>query len=230
MDFGTNLKQLRKEKNLTQEELAECLSVSPQTVSKWENNISMPDLSVLPVLADYFGTTVDILIRHDINHEKSELKDLGKSVHALANEGKLDEAYKLLKDSKGKWALSASMNHLMSATLYQLSKEKESSERQELLEEAIMYANRTIRLDGGETSRTAQAKMTKCFCMYDLGRKAEAIRIAGTLPSMHSSRERVLVKVTEGAERDDNIRQALQFLDELHDEIELVRVSKCDMA
>ena len=78
MDFGTNLKQLRKEKNLTQEELAECLSVSPQTVSKWENNISMPDLSVLPVLADYFGTTVDILIRHDINHEKSELKDLGK--------------------------------------------------------------------------------------------------------------------------------------------------------
>lgn len=78
MDFGTNLKQLRKEKNLTQEELAECLSVSPQTVSKWENNISMPDLSVLPVLADYFGTTVDILIRHDINHEKSELNDLGK--------------------------------------------------------------------------------------------------------------------------------------------------------
>lgn len=87
----------------------------------------------------------------------------------LANEGKLDEAYKLLKDSKGKWALSASMNHLMSANLYQLSKEKESSERQELLEEAIMYADRTIRLDGGETSRTAQAKMTKCFCMYDLG-------------------------------------------------------------
>lgn len=219
MDFGTNLKQLRKEKNLTQEELAECLSVSPQTVSKWENNITMPDLSVLPVLADYFGTTVDILIRHDINHEKSELKDLGKSVHALANKGKLDEAHKLLKDSKGKWALSASMNHLMSATLYQLSKEKESNERQELLEEAIMYADRAIRLDGGETSRTAQAKMTKCFCMYDLGRKAEAIRIAGTLPSMYSSRERVLVKVTEGAERNDYIRLALQFLDEFHEEM-----------
>ena len=171
------------------------------------------------MLADYFGTTVDILIRHDINHEKSELKDLGKSVHALANKGKLDEAHKLLKDSKGKWALSASMNHLMSATLYQLSKEKESNERQELLEEAIMYADRTIRLDGGETSRTAQAKMTKCFCMYDLGRKAEAIRIAGTLPSMYSSRERVLVKVTEGAERNDYIRLALQFLDEFHEEM-----------
>ena len=35
MDLGTNLKQLRKERNLAQEELAECLGVSPQTVSKW---------------------------------------------------------------------------------------------------------------------------------------------------------------------------------------------------
>ncbi len=61
--------------------------------------------------------------------------------------------------------------------------------------------------------------MTKCFCMYDLGRKAEAIRIAGTLPSMHSSRERVLIKVTEGAERNDYIRLALQFLDEFHEEM-----------
>ncbi len=219
MDFGTNLKQLRKEKNLTQEELAECLSVSPQTVSKWENNISMPDLSMLPVLADYFGITVDILIRHDTNHEKAEVKELAKSVHALANEGKLYESYKLLKDSRGKWALSASMNHLMSWALFKLSQGKESNERQELLEEAIMYADRSIRLDGGETSRTAQAKMTKCVCMYDLGRKAEAVRIAETLPSMYSSRERVLVKVIEGDERNDYIRLALQFLDELHDEI-----------
>lgn len=39
MDLGTNLKQLRKERNLKQEDLAECLSVSPQTVSKWENNL-----------------------------------------------------------------------------------------------------------------------------------------------------------------------------------------------
>ena len=55
MDFGNNLKKLRKEKNLTQEELAECLNVSPQTVSKWENNLSMPDITVLPLMADFFG-------------------------------------------------------------------------------------------------------------------------------------------------------------------------------
>ena len=66
MDLGTNLKQLRKERNLTQEDLAECLGVSPQTVSKWENNFSMPDISCLPVLADYFGITVDALLMHNV--------------------------------------------------------------------------------------------------------------------------------------------------------------------
>lgn len=220
MDFGTNLKQLRKEKNLTQEELAECLTVSPQTVSKWENNISMPDISMLPVLADYFGITVDTLLRHDTNQEKLEIKELARLVHALSDQGKLEEAYNALLDSKGKWALSVSMNHLMSFTSYKLSQEKESNRQQELLEEAIMYADRTIRLDGGETSRTAQAKMTKCYCLYDLGRKTETIKLANTLPSMYSSRERVLAKVTEGTERSDNIRTVLQFLGELKDEIE----------
>ena len=52
MNFGSNLKKLRKEKNLTQETLAECLNVSAQTVSKWENGASMPDVSMLPLLAD----------------------------------------------------------------------------------------------------------------------------------------------------------------------------------
>ena len=65
--------------------------------------------------------------------------------------------------------------------------------------------------------------MTKCYCLYDLGRKNEAIKIANTLPSIYSSREGVLAKVTEGAERSDNIQKALQFLGELKDEIEGMR-------
>ena len=65
MNFGSNLKKLRKEKNLTQETLAECLNVSAQTVSKWENGASMPDVSMLPLLADYFRGSVDSLLMHD---------------------------------------------------------------------------------------------------------------------------------------------------------------------
>lgn len=219
MDFGTNLKQLRKEKNLTQEELAECLGVSPQTVSKWENNLSMPDISALPVMADYFGISLDSLLLHNADQRDKEMKDFAKHIHELADSGNMAEAYTTLKEAMGKWALSASMNHLMSWAAYQLSKEKDGEMRQQLLKEALMYADRAIRLDCGETARTAQAKMTKCFCMVDLGRRAEAIKTANNLPSMYSSREIVLAKISEDADRAKYVEALLQNLDELRAEL-----------
>lgn len=52
---------LRKSKGMTQEALANTLGVSPQTVSKWETGTTMPDILLLPLIADVFGTTIDAL-------------------------------------------------------------------------------------------------------------------------------------------------------------------------
>lgn len=60
--LGQKIANLRKEKGLTQEDLAENLNVSSQAVSKWENDISCPDIMLLPKLADIFGVTVDSLL------------------------------------------------------------------------------------------------------------------------------------------------------------------------
>lgn len=60
--LGTRIAALRKEKGLTQEELAEKLGVSSQAVSKWENDLSCPDIMLLPRLAEIFDTTVDELL------------------------------------------------------------------------------------------------------------------------------------------------------------------------
>ena len=60
--LGTRIAALRKEKGLTQEELAEKLGVSSQAVSKWENDLSCPDIMLLPVLAKIFDTTTDELL------------------------------------------------------------------------------------------------------------------------------------------------------------------------
>lgn len=63
MNIGTNISALRKAKGITQEELANELGVSAQAVSKWENDSSCPDISLLTKIADYFGVTVDALLR-----------------------------------------------------------------------------------------------------------------------------------------------------------------------
>lgn len=61
MTIGENIAKLRRERGMTQESLAETMGVSPQTISKWENNATCPDVMLLPILADYFGVTVDTL-------------------------------------------------------------------------------------------------------------------------------------------------------------------------
>ena len=66
--IGAFLKQCRKEKNLTQEQLAEKFEVSARTVSRWETGINMPDLSILVQLAEYY----DVEIRELLDGERSQ--------------------------------------------------------------------------------------------------------------------------------------------------------------
>ena len=62
MNFGSVLKQLRRQKNVSQETLAEIFGISSQAVSKWECSLSYPDIELLPILAEYFGVSVDFLL------------------------------------------------------------------------------------------------------------------------------------------------------------------------
>ena len=62
MTIGKRIAHLRKEKGMTQEDLATRMGVSPQAVSKWENDQTCPDISALPSLSKLLGVTVDELL------------------------------------------------------------------------------------------------------------------------------------------------------------------------
>ena len=61
MNIGTNIYTLRKEKKITQAQLAEKLGVSEQAISKWENDQCAPDVSLFPIIAEFFGVSIDRL-------------------------------------------------------------------------------------------------------------------------------------------------------------------------
>lgn len=68
--FSDNLRRLRTEKGLTQEQAAERLGVSPQAVSRWENAVTLPDVLLLPAVAALYGVSVDELYRrHPVAYE-----------------------------------------------------------------------------------------------------------------------------------------------------------------
>ncbi len=60
--IGSRIAALRRKKNMTQEELAAALGVTPQAVSKWENDLSCPDITLLPQLSKLLGVSVDELL------------------------------------------------------------------------------------------------------------------------------------------------------------------------
>lgn len=76
--IGTIIMRLRKEHGMTQEQLANALGITFQAVSKWENGVSSPDISTLPLLADLFGVSVDQLLgRETLPAAEERLDALG---------------------------------------------------------------------------------------------------------------------------------------------------------
>ncbi len=65
MDFAEQIKQIRKENGLTQEQFAEKLHVSRQAVSNWENNKNLPDIGMLILISEVFHVSLDQLIKGD---------------------------------------------------------------------------------------------------------------------------------------------------------------------
>lgn len=84
--IGTNIKRLRAEKGVTQEQLAEAMNVTCAAVSKWERNETYPDITLLQPLAFYFGITLDELIGYDkekVNEEiENAIKEYRKTMTA----------------------------------------------------------------------------------------------------------------------------------------------------
>lgn len=74
--FGETLKELRLKHNLTQEKLSEFLGVSFQTVSKWERGDTYPDITLLPVIAEFFKVSVDELLGLNKSRDEAEIKAL----------------------------------------------------------------------------------------------------------------------------------------------------------
>lgn len=92
--LGARIAGMRKQKGITQEGLADIMGVSSQAVSKWENNLSCPDIQLLPKLAATFDISVDQLLtgkQDDVKllpeHERKPLDALTLRINVNSNEG-----------------------------------------------------------------------------------------------------------------------------------------------
>lgn len=87
VDLGVKIRKLRKEQNISQEVLAKYLGVSFQAISKWENQISMPDISLIPSIAAFFKISIDELFDfYKYNTQNQALKICDEAIKFRAKE------------------------------------------------------------------------------------------------------------------------------------------------
>ena len=169
INIGTFISTKRKEKGLTQEELASYLGISKPAVSKWESGQSYPDILLLPVLASFFNTSVDELLGYEAQITKDDARRLYKRLSEAFAEGPFDEVYDecraIIKKYRSCWHLLFNMaqlyvNHSMLAG----SPEKMADvlrEAAELLE--------SVEKDSGDAKLAKNALSLRACCTLALG-------------------------------------------------------------
>lgn len=196
-----NLKKYRILKNLTQEDVAEYLGITPQSVSKWERGESYPDITFLPALANIFETSVDLLIGMDTIRAEETRNNIHKNAVEYQKNGDYDMAEKTYRD-----ALLIYPNNpgMMLGLASALALKGDT-------DEAIALMEKGLQLSANEKQK-ATARATLCFLYLKAGREEKANRLASELPHTRESREVIQPLIQQGLEEtqiDENIKVIL---------------------
>lgn len=128
LNFSQTIKALRKERGITQEELANHLGISVQSVSKWERGDGMPDISLLPHIAAFYDTSVDYLLGCDAIRTENAIRSFKEQVQALINKGKRRESLELCRQYQKKYPHNETVLNQLMHDLFIVDRMKNSEE------------------------------------------------------------------------------------------------------
>ncbi len=196
-----NLRKYRMLKNLTQEDVAEYLRITPQSVSKWERGESYPDITLLPALANIFETSIDLLIGMDTIRAEETRYNIHKKAVAYQRSGDYDSAEKIYRDALLIYPNKPGMILGLASTLA----------LQDKTDEAIELMERGLPISSNEKQKSMM-RATLCFLYLKAGYEDRANRLASELPHTRESREVIQPLIKQGLtqnEISENIKHIL---------------------
>ncbi len=207
-DFGKQLKDLRNAKGLTQEQVAELLNVSKQSVCRWENNVTYPDITFLPTLASFFGVTVDALLGADYETNEWAKKQSLSKRHVAHNSGDIRAAFELSQELYTRFPNDLTVVNAMMTDSYLMGLHDVGGGRRHYLEMSIAVSERFMKMtDDIEESCRCIRNIAACHKL--LGNNEAAVLWMNKLPSMWSGIEHTALSVLEGEEREASVRRSL---------------------
>lgn len=208
--IGEVIKELRKEKNITQEKLAEYLGISFQAVSRWENGLAYPDVTLVPQLARFFEVSTDFLFDMENTWQEEEKEKYKKEYVNLCKEGKLEERFtrmrQALKEFPREYLFMISLAETMELYGEGTSKQKEIYAKNNFSKEIESLC---LRIKEDCTDDSIRQRTIPLLCkQYVLhGKNEQALQLANTMTSVKYAKEILLAEILSGEEKQKQLQQ-----------------------
>ena len=215
MSIGTTIKRLRRERDITQEQLADMLGISSRAVSQWECERTAPDISQLPLLASIFEVSADLLLGIDIGAKEKRIGEYVSRAEERLYKGYPSEADEILREGLREYPDSF---RLMSGLMSGLFKERDESEdrRAELTAELIRLGEKILD-NCTDDSLRRNAIQLLCFVYPEVGEEEKAVALAEKMPGRYLTGEMLLASIYRGNRRYGHMQDMLsQDLDDLY--------------
>lgn len=210
LTIGEKIKKLRRERDLTQEEVAAHLGISFQAISKWERGDGYPDITMLPALSNYFKVSVDELIGMDEFTSSKRLEEINKTWNENRKQKKHKENVTLIKEALKDHPNDPRLLSQLYSSLERL--DGTEAEKRANLKESIAVQEQILRYcDDSEDRGAALFNIADAYWRY--GDQEKAIEYAKKLPNLFKTRETALVLVHNDKEKKHTI--AKYTLDEI---------------
>ncbi len=193
LNIGENIKRLRKQRDLTQEELAEILGVSCQSVSRWEKGLCYPDMELIPVISSLFEISADTLMGIDNIAEENSVNRYLKEFQIAVSQGEIEECIDIARKGVAEHPNSYPLlNKLMYALFLSGSDDANIENWQENQEkyddEIVALGERIIKYCSDDEIRL-EATERLAFAHCEMGRKELGRKLYETLPTLSVCRE-----------------------------------------
>lgn len=209
LKIGETIKEFRRQRNLTQEEVAAHLGISFQSVSKWERGDGYPDITMLPALANYFAVTVDELLGVDEVAKAEKYAEVNTKWSENHKKGRHEDNINLMRRSLKIYPNDALLLVQLSTSLEAMDGAAEEKERN--LRASIAIQEQILR-HGDDSEIRGATLYNICFAYWKIGEQEKALEQARKLPNLYKARENALVYFLKGEERRKNSREALRPL------------------
>lgn len=196
--MGRIIKRLRKERNLTQEELAERLNISAPAISKWENDTSMPDISQIVPLASVFEVRTDVLFGLHTDGADAAIAEVKKVTDLPETDN--DRRIEIWRDLLKQYPSNNEIRRNLAKVYMWRKQEGDFAAAAELFEKI---------LDECTDSKIRLKSMSMlCFCYNRMGDTGNAVRVAKLCGPSHITMDSMLAKI-DGYEGRSEVNQRL---------------------